>query len=181
MKYLQTFALFENNNSDKQIIYRNTAFKWLLDFLKKGEVIPYMGKKRFISLSFKEDSGGSDDFGDTRVVFDAKMLFKQGAIEIEYDDYFFEENPDICAYITGFKSEDEYYRESGYEGKKGYEENAQDDSNVLSWNVIIEDYENEAEVVIKKIKYLPGLIKHVIVPKGTSEKELDVRFYLQVI
>lgn len=173
MKHIKTFKLFESN-SEPEKIYRNTAIQWLTEFLNKGEATPYMDKddKRFISFSTKEDSGGADDFGDIRIEFDSNELFKQGAIAIEYDTEFFEEYPDICAYVTGFKGEDDYYQNNDYEDAADFEERGQDDMDTLMWSTMIEDYENEAEVVIKKLKYVDGLITKVYLPKNIKKEDI---------
>lgn len=180
MKHLKTYKLFEEDAyysammSGKNTVYRNTALAWLLSFLKKETAVPYMSKKRFISFSNEPDSGGMDTFGDVRIEFDKKLLFKQGAVEIEYDRDFFEEHPDISMYVTSYKGEEDYYQNRGYEGKEDFEENGQDDSETLMWDTVIEDYENEAEIVIKQLKFEKGLITNVTVPKDTNDK--DIKF-----
>lgn len=171
---IMSFSRFLNESESDEKIYRNTAIEWLTQFLNKGEATPFMDEKRFISFSTKEDSGGADDFGDIRVEFDSNELYKQGAIAIEYDTEFFEEYPDICAYVTGFKSEDDYYQNSDYEDAADFEERGQDDSNTLMWSTIIEDYENEAEVVIKKLKYVEGLITKVYLPKKIKKEDINL-------
>ena len=172
--HIMSFSRFLNESNSDEKIFRNTAIEWLIQFLNKGEATPYMDDKRFISFSTKEDSGGADDFGDIRVEFDSNELYKQGAIAIEYDPEFFEEYPDICSYVTGFKSEDEYYQNSDYEDAADFEERGQDDSNTLMWSTIIEDYENEAEVVIKKLKYVEGLITKVYLPKNIKKEDIEL-------
>ncbi len=160
----------------RKVLYRNTSMKWLMDLLKKGSAAPYMSKKRFISFSKKEDSGGQDTFGDIRIVFDATKLYAQGAIEIEYDNEFFEEHPDISMYVTSYKGEEDYYKNSGYKGKEDFEENGQDDADTLMWSTLLDDYAEEAEIVLKNLKLEKGLILSVVVPKklkGTSfDKEI---------
>ncbi len=162
-----TNTTFDSNNPDiryaegggvEEKLYRNTSIHWLNDFLKKGVALP---NTAFISFSKEEDSGGMDSFGETNIEFSAKELYKQGAIEVEYNVDFFEENPKICMYVTGYKGEEDYYQKKGYEGKEDFEENGQDDFNTLMWETVIEDYEHEAEVVIKKLKYTDGLILSV--------------------
>ena len=172
--HIMSFSRFLNESDSDEKIYRNTAIEWLTQFLNKGEATPFMDEKRFISFSTKEDSGGADDFGDIRIEFDSNELYKQGAIAIEYDTEFFEEYPDICAYVTGFKSEDDYYQNSDYEDAADFEERGQDDSDTLMWSTIIEDYENEAEVVIKKLKYVEGLITKVYLPKKIKKEDINL-------
>lgn len=159
--------------ANKKVLYRNTSLKWLMDFLNKGSATPYMSKKRFISFSKKPDSGGQDRFGDIRIVFDATKLYAQGAIEIEYDTEFFEDHPDISMYVTSYKGEEDYYKNSGYKSKKDFEKNGQDDSNTLMWETVIEDYEDEAEVVIKNLKLEKGLILNIVIPKKFKGTDFD--------
>lgn len=173
-RYIKTYESFLNESSSEEKLYRNTAIEWLTSLLTKGTAIPYGDVKRFISFSTREDSGGQDNFGDVQIEFNSNELYKQGAIAIEYDIEFFEEYPDICNYVTGFKSEDEYYKNSDYKNAEDFEENGQDDMNTLMWSSIIEDYENEAEVVIKKLKYVKGLITKVVVPKSLKKEDLEL-------
>lgn len=170
MKYIQN--LNEWNTVEK--IYRNTAIEWLIQFLNKGEATPYIDDKRFISFSTKKDSGGEDVFGDICIEFDSTKLYKQGAIAIEYSTEFFEKHSDICAYVTGFKNEDAYYKNNDYENAADFEERGQDDANTLMWSTIIEDYENEAEIVIKKLKYVEYLIIKVYIPKNTKAEYINL-------
>jgi len=179
MKHLKPYKIFEEDAyysaHQKPPLYRNTAMKWLTDFLTKGSAVPFGdAKKRFISFSAKEDSGGADNFGEVNIEFNSKELYKQGAIEIEYDVDFFEEHQDICIYVTGYKNEKDYYQQNDYKDKEDFEENGQDDSDTLMWETMIEDYENEAEIVIKKLKYIKGLINKVTVPKKTSKKDIEL-------
>jgi hypothetical protein len=170
MKHIK---LFEDFNKESEKIYRNTHIKWLLEFLKKGET-DRSKENRFISFSFEPDSGGQDDFGDIHIEFDSNEVFKQGAIAVEYNEYFFEQNPDISAYVTGCKSEDEYYQDHNYKDKEDFEANGHEDMDTLMWSTVIEDYEGEAEIVIKKLEYIPGMITKVILDKPINKK--DVKF-----
>lgn len=163
-------------SANRKLLYRNTSIKWLMEFLNKGSALPYGSEDRFISFSKQEDSGGQDDYGNVRITFNANMLYGQGAIEVEYYEEFFEEHPDICQYVTGFKNEDEYYKNSDYKGKEDFEENGQNDVDTLPWESTIEDYSEEAEVVIKKLKLEKGLVVNVMVPKNTKKsiiKEIE--------
>jgi hypothetical protein len=179
VRHLKTYKLFEEDayyaamTSGKNDLFRNTSIRWLMELLNTGTAVPYGDKKRFISFSKKEDSGGADTFGDIRITFDAKKLYKQGAIEIEYDVDFFEEHKDICIYVTGYKSEKDYYQQNDYKDKEDFEKNGQDDADTLMWTTMIEDYENEAEVVIKKLKFEPGLITNVLIPTKANKKDVE--------
>lgn len=152
-----------------RLCYRNTDEQWLIEFLSKGEIKPYMQEKRFISLSFDKDSGEQDNFGDVRVVFDYNTLLKQHPIEIYYEPEFMEQYPDICMYVTG------------YDGRFDYEE--QHDENDLSWETTIEDFQEEEEIVIKKIRFEESLIIAVIFKKEPSKlsKMLCRKFGIKII
>ena len=171
MKYLKLFESF-----DEETLYRNTSIQWLMDFLRKGSAKPYGDKRRYISFSKKEDSGGQDTYGDIRIDFNAKELYTQGAIEVEYVTDFFDEHPEICRYVTGYESEDEYYKENGYESAEDYTANNADDADTIPWESNIEDYEAEAEVVIKNLKFKDGLITKVTVPEKLKNTDFDRDF-----
>lgn len=138
-----------------RLCYRNTSEQWLIDLLSKGNIGPYGDDKRFISLSFAEDSGGMDTFGNIRVVIDYNMLLKQHPIEVYYEPEFMEQYPDICMYVTG------------YDGRFDYEE--EHDENDLSWETTIEDYEHEEEILIKKLTFTEGLIVGVVFESTPSK------------
>jgi hypothetical protein len=161
MKHIKTYMLFEGTN--KNILYRTTVYEWLIDFLKKGFAVPTNGKK-FISFSKDENSGmgESDEFGDIKVDFDAFEILRQGGQEVKYDEKFFEENPDICFYVTGYKN------------KKDYERiNPPDMTNELTWKETIKSFSGEKEIVIKKIKYKPNLIKEVTIWNADERDDLQ--------
>ena len=170
MKHIK---LYEDFNTNSEKIYRNTNIKWLLEFLKKGEC-DRSTNKRFISFSFDQSSGGQDNFGDVHIEFDSNEVFNQGAIAIEYDIDFFEENADISRYVTGYDNEDGYYTDNGYKNWEDYEENGHDDMDTLMWSSVIESYEGEEEIVIKKLEYIPGMITKVVLD-GTIDKK-DMKF-----
>ena len=178
MKRIKTYHTFLNERKEIEgLLFRNTSIKWLIDFLKKGEAVPYKSKKRYISFSKESDSGGMDEYGDIRIDFDADELYKQGAIEVGYYPEFFEENPEICMYVTGYKGEEDYYQNSGYEGKEDFEENGQNDVDTLTWESNLESYEGEAEIVLKKLKFKEGLIKKIVVDKKQPlDLEKDLNF-----
>ena len=132
------------------VLYRNTSIEWFKTF-KQNKVIE---GKPFISFSFDSNSGGMDNFGDTQIVFDADKLFSQGAIEIIYEPDFFAEHPDICLYVTGYESEEDYYEQhDDFNNAEEAWENHE-----LAWEDVIEDYAHEEEVVIKTLTYENGLI-----------------------
>lgn len=186
MKRIKTYHRFLNEEKEiKGLLFRSTSIQWLMDFLNKGEAVPLRSKKRYISFSKESDSGGMDYYGPVRIDFDANELYKQGAIEIEYSQEFFEENPEICMYVTGYKGEEDYYKQSGYKGKEDFEETGQDDANTIMWLTLLEDYEGEAEVVLKKLKFKKGLIKQIVVNeelknrdfiKDVKEKGIKIKF-----
>lgn len=176
---IKLFEAFVNEEdayyaANRKMLYRNTSIKWLIEFLNKGSALPYGSEERFISFSKEEDSGGQDDYGDVLIIFNANMLYAQGAIEVEYYEEFFEEHPDICQYVTGYKNEKDYYKNAGYKSKEDFEKNGQNDVDTLSWETTIEDYAEEAEVVIKKLKLEKGLIIGVVIPKKTKKADLQV-------
>lgn len=136
-------------------LWRNTDNEWLLELLKSGNLIT-KGDSDFFSFSLEEDSGGTDDFGETRIELDKDIMIKQGAIEVYYEEAFFEQYPNICRHVTGFLSKTDYYDSADAEDdedayEKGY----------LTWLSQIESYEHEQEFVLKEIKLVPGLIKSV--------------------
>lgn len=147
--------VFEYNKEG--ILFRSTDENFLRILLDQDQII-IRPEGKFISLSRDSDSGGMDNFGGKELViqFDEIKIFNQGAIEIEYDVYFFNEYPDICLYVTGYKGEEDYYQQLGYKNAEEANENYE-----LSWEQNIEDYSHEEEIVLKKIKYESDLIRFV--------------------
>lgn len=134
------------------ICFRNTNPNWVKEFLIKRKI----KNQKFISFSLDENSGSMDNFGDTLVVFNYDKLLEQGAQEIYYDADWFEDNPEICMYVTG------------YENRENYEYN-HDEETDLSWETTIEDYEHEEEIVLKgELIYENGLILTI----KTKDEEL---------
>jgi len=150
------------------VVYRNTSYKWLFELIKKKSIIP----KSFISFSKFEDSGGQDNFGGTRITFDKKLLEKQGLIEVFYERHFFETYPEICLYVTGYRDVDHYYQENDYEDEEDFLFNGREDETTLDWDTYLEDYATEGEFVIKKLKFVPGIIKFV---EFTEDKPVDTK------
>lgn len=144
MKHIKLYEDFKHDT----VFYRNTVFPWIKDLLDKGSASPAEGKK-FVSFSMEETSGDNDAFGDIRIDFDAGMLRRQGAVEVIYTEEFFKDNPDICMYVTGYASKNEYLKW------------ARTGDN--TWDEYIHTFENEEEVILKKVKMQPGLIKKITV------------------
>lgn len=152
---------FLKENINNNFLYRNTHQNWLFEFLRNGEI----GGRHdtdFTSFSKVVDSGGMDNFGGTRIIFNEPILEEQGLIEIEYDRYFFEDDNVLCGYVTAYSGIDWYYKENGYEDEDDYIKRGIDDRNILPWDSYIESFEHEQELVIEdKLKYVPDLIRGV--------------------
>lgn len=151
-------AKFVNEEQKQGSLFRSTDQIWLRIFLDQDQIMTPEKEEKFISLSRDSDSGGQDDFGGKEVVieFDEQKIFNQGAEEIWYESDYFNENPTISLYATGFKNEKDYYDQKGYSGAE--EANADFE---LTWDQYVEDYAHEEEIVMKKLKYEPEIIKHV--------------------
>jgi len=132
-------------------IWRTTSSEWLDNLINKGWIQTH-GKK-FISLSHEQDSGGQDNYGDVTIQFNKDLLDQQGLIDVWYEPKFFEKFPDVCKHITGFRNETEYYSNLGVKSKQEAWNQGQ-----LSWEDLIESYQDEAELVIEKIVLVPNLI-----------------------
>ena len=146
-------AKFVNEEVIKGSIWRSANQKWLLEFLSRGGYIHH--GTAYISFSFDTESGGMDNFGGREIVieFDEQKILRQGREqglgEIYYDEGYFEENPDISNYVTG------------YNDRKSYEED-NDDEYSIDWETYIEDFEHEKEILLKELHDEEGLIKQVI-------------------
>ncbi len=170
MKHLK---LFEDYYSDNPL-YRNTAQEWLEEFLREGKKIAEEG--RFISFSLDEESGGMDEFGKIRIMFDSKKLFDQEAIEVNYDPEFMERHPDISLYVTGYESMEDYIDNIRDEWERDNEKEMPENEQFWSWEGYVETEEHEQEVVMKEIKYEEDLIEKVIFferPKPSLIKLLE--------
>lgn len=152
MEHLSSWDDFNINESKNQPIYRTTVFEWIKGFLTKGVATPPKDKK-FISFSKDQNSGAgeSDQFGDILVDFDAKELYRQGAQDVEYTIAFFKSNPDICMYVTDYANQEDY------------DDWVKDRKNELTWKEFVEGFKSEEEVILKKLKMKPGLIKKVTI------------------
>lgn len=161
------YKIFENAQTDS-FLYRNTSQQWLINLLQHGS-IQTLGKK-FISLSLQPDSGGQDHYGNCHIVFNADLLYKQGAIEIVYDEpQFWQQHPKIAKHVTGFNSAKDYYNNKDYAGP----EDANDNSD-FTWEQYCENYSDEQEVVIEKITMVPNLIQKVIISEKPTEQLLKL-------
>ena len=140
-------------------LFRSSDQVWLIMLLElEGKPLKVKEEGKFISLSRDSESGGMDNFGGKEIVveFDDEKIFQQGAEEIWYEADYFEEHPDICIYVTGYKGEEDYYRQKDLSGPEEANENME-----LTWDQYIEDFQHEEEIVLKQLSYVPGLIKHV--------------------
>lgn len=158
-------SIFESRTS---FVYRNTDEDWLLNFLENGYI-----KDTFISFSLDEDSGTSDDFGSIKIKFNLNELEKQDLIEIFYEEEFFQMYPQICYYVTGYESKQDYYENMGYDS----EEEALDsnDPDAILWESYLEDFEEEQELVVsKKLELTKGLINEVIFREEPDDKLLKL-------
>lgn len=156
----------ESNN----LIFRNTDKNWLYELLNNKIIIP----KKFISFSYKKNSGGADNFGETCIVFNHDLLLEQNIIEIIYDEEFFEDNPEICEYVTGFSTKDEYYQQNDYLNEEDFNEKnlIELDCNTLNWETYLDDFSTESELVMKKLIFKPGIILGVKFKEDKPTKEL---------
>jgi len=158
---IMTESLSHNEN-----LYRNTSQQWLINLLTDGSIMTE--NKEWISISQDHNSGGMDNYGHCRIVFNEEMIYNQGAIEIDYDVDFFREFPAICAHVTGFSTEKEYYANLGYSDAEEADENSE-----LNWEQYCETFSGEDEVVIHEIKYEPGLILSIELINEQLEPELE--------
>jgi NAD-dependent dihydropyrimidine dehydrogenase PreA subunit len=129
-------------SKENECIYRTTVTEWLNDFLEDGIIRPTEGHQ-FISLSFRPDSGGKIS-GGARIVFDGEKIRQQGATPIDYDRC----GLDVASHIVGM---DEHEFAQLSEREKHY----------FLYDVDLEKYRCEEEVVIPEITYRDGLIEKV--------------------
>jgi len=143
-------------------IYRNTHENWLLKLLKDNHID---ANGRFISFSLTEDSGGQDNFGDTRIVFDRDLLDDQGLEEIFYEADYFDTHPEISQYVCGYENEQDFYDGQDYDNEEEAAEQLE-----MDWNNNVESYEHEQELVMKKLTYKDGIISNVIFSTEPNEE-----------
>lgn len=150
-------------------VYRNTSERFLIEFLTDGYV-DRTRTKRFISFSYDKDSGGQDEFGPVCIYFDLDLLNDQGIIDIYYEPGFFEMYPDVAGYVLGFRTMEDYninvYDEEGTE--------LDDDLLYEEWVDHIYTFEQEEELVLKKLKYHPGIIQKVEFRKTPSKEVIEL-------
>lgn len=140
-------------------LYRNTSEDFLYNLLTDKQV-KSKGKK-FVSLSLDRNSGGMDHYGDVLIYFNAKEIFKNGGIEIDYEDSkFWERHPDIARHVTGYTKA---------EFDKEFEDGDQDED-FMSHAFI---YQDEQEVVIPKLKMSDTLIDKVEFQHDIQNKKLE--------
>lgn len=135
-------------------LYRNTAIEWLTLLLRNGWSESF--EHDFLSFSKDKSSGNLDfsysdgyNFGNITVEFDPVPIYLQGARDVEYTPEFFKKHPNIAEHITKFSSEEDYM------------ENRDDETK--SWADFIKGYSNEREVVIKRMRLVPGMIRSVTI------------------
>lgn len=153
---------------DESSAWRNTSEEFLYNLLKDGHI--QSRGKEFVSMCLDENSGGQDDYGDVRIQFSLEEILNQGGIICDYEDLdFWESYPEITKHVTGYESEREYYESLGFD-------NAQEcyESNELTWDMFINSYKDEEEIVIKKIILKPGLILSVSSKKPLSSKTVNL-------
>lgn len=161
----------ETEESNENVLYRNTDIGWLLDFLTNKSIKQERRDKKFISLSLDKESGSQDKFGDTKIIFNKDKLENQGAIEVYYEKEFMEMYPKISKYVTGYENEKEYYNDKDLK-------NADDaiKNNEFTWDEYIKSFEHEQEFVISKIKYEDELIKKVIIKNKNFDANIKKIF-----
>lgn len=161
---MKNVKLFEEFHQKPDVLFRNTDFGWLKDFLKKGSAVP-TDEKEFISFSKDENSGMGDNdvFGNIRIDFDAAMLNKQGGQEIEYSEAYFKKHPNICLYVTDYNSENDYDK---------WVNSLLNPKKELSWPEFLKSFSNEKEVIFTKVVMKPELIKKVTVWDAKQRKDL---------
>lgn len=159
-------ARFINEEQKQGSLFRSTDQVWLIMLLElEGKSLKAKGPGKFISLSRDSESGGQDDFGGREIIieFDEQKIFNQGAEEIWYEADYFNENPEISLYVSGYEGEKDYYEQKGYSGPEEAWENSD-----LDWNTAVEDYQHEEEIILKELRYVPGLIKYVEILKPAN-------------
>ena len=165
MKHIKLFEELIDEDRQAGFLFRNTHPNWLIGLLKKGMIKAEKG--RFLSFSEDSESGGADDYGSMQVQFNRDEMKRQGIIQIDYTPYFFENNPKICFYVSGYESEEDYYESIDVQDADEAWENGE-----LSWDDMIEDYSGEEEWVMDKIKWTPELINHVRFKKNPKLQKL---------
>lgn len=165
MKHLKLFEELISEDRQDGFLFRNTHPNWLIGLLKKGMIKAEKG--RFLSFSADSNSGGMDDYGDMQVQFNLDEMMRQGIVQIDYTPYFFNNNPEISFYVSGYEGEEDYYENLDVQDAEEAYENGE-----LSWEDIIADYSEEEEWVMDKLKWTPELISHVLFKKNPKLQKL---------
>lgn len=162
---ITSIKIFKESIQHNDKLYRNTTQQWLINLLTDGRI--KTEDKEWISLSQNSMSGGADFYGSCHIIFDEKLIYNQGGIEIDYQDpIFFENNSNITKHVTGFRSAEEYYDNNGYSGPEDANNNFE-----LTWEQHCENYSNEEEVVIEEIIYQSELILYVEIMNHDIKKD----------
>ena len=173
-----------NEEQKEGSLFRNTGESWLIEFLSEGEIkLPsdeVHWPPKYISFSRDSNSGSMDTFGYVNIEFNEQMVFDQGAKEIYYEPEFFEQNSGLSLYVTGFSDKWDWYDQEGYFDETE-DEDVVDGKHRHEWAGYIETYEHEEEIVIQHLKYVPGLIKHVIFDKRIYDKQKPQKFLLNLL
>jgi hypothetical protein len=140
-------------------IWRLASQKWLKEFIDNEGFIDH--KHRFISFSFDNQAGGQDNFGGGEVIieFDAYKILKQGEEqgygEVYYEPDWMEAHPDICEYSTGYRTKEDYF------DTLDQDEPGDWDWREHGWEIHLQDFEHEQEIVLKQLNDEDGLIKSI--------------------
>lgn len=190
MDWYEDNVKFSNVNEGakpKDVLYRNTSQRWLINLLNDGKIktkhhSPTAGS--WISISKNEASGDTGfDFGNCHIVLDKNMVYAQGAIDVEYTVEFFAKHPDIAKHVTGY-TQDEFLKDPDPKSWWTIPDKTGEELNMSLWKMACEEHANEEEVVIKELKYEPGLIKEVQIEFEEVDQELQLlldRFKIRYI
>lgn len=171
---ITSIQLFKESLQHNKNLYRSTSQQWLINLLTYGFIV-HDGdnprpNKEWIALSQDYRSGGQDHYGNCHITFNEDMLYKQGAIEIDYEDMeFWKQYPTITQHVTGYQNAQDYYNSKGYSGPDEANKNLD-----LTWEQYVEDYSVEEEVVIEKITYQTGLIELVTFNEEPEQELLNL-------
>ena len=144
-------------------VWRSARQKWLEDLITNHGIIDH--GDNYISLSFDSNSGGQDNFGggEVTIEFDEKMILRQGEQqdlgEVGYNDWWMEEHPDVCRYVTGYETKEDYF--DTLDPDETPTGNTDWEWREAGWEMTIDSYEHEKEIVLKKLVDQEGLIKNV--------------------
>jgi hypothetical protein len=150
------------DNHNRDFVYHATGIRELKSILESKKLIPKKNKK-YVSFSLFRESD-IDQFGDVEIVINYDLLWsqmKRNNKKIKEIDYYDIANDDedesIIHHITGFEGEEDYYAQG------------EDENMGMDWDVYVETFEDENEVITEKVDIKQGLIVQVILPKmGTN-------------